>query len=160
MQNLELVDRFFAEARSILAGDLKAFSILPHDLLEIAEQSAMRSEFDRRLLGLNDPDLKRLIEDFIRDASEAMNDAALDDDRKVDLLDRAGLSVAGSVTVGGIGLAIAKGAAGGSVLGPMGMFGGGLIGLIFVAWGRDTLKRRSNRSMSWRRKLRRLIGKD
>jgi hypothetical protein len=132
-------------------------------LLRSRGSPGLRSEFDRRLTALNDPELKRLIVDFVRDMADVMDQSVNDAERKVELLDRAGVGVAASVTVAGIGTtvaAVASGAATGSLLGPVGLLVGGLVGLVASAWGRDRLKRSANVSKSWSAKFRRLAGKE
>ncbi len=92
-----------------------------------------------------------------------MDQSANDAERKVELLDRAGVAVAASVTVAGIGTtvaAVASGAAAGSLLGPVGLLVGRLVGLVGAAWGRDRLKRNANVSKTWSAKFRRLAGKE
>ncbi len=158
--DLFLLDRFFAEAREILDGERAEFTLSPDSLVQIAAQPALRSEFSRRLKAINNDELRQLILDFLRDMAGVMDDAASDAERKVDLLDRAGMGVAASVTAAGIGTTVAASAAAGSLVGPLGLLVGGLLGLIATAWGRDRLKRSANRSKSWAGKFRRLIGKE
>ena len=158
--DLFLLDRFFAEAREILDGARAEFELSPESLIKIAAQPALRSEFSRRLKAINNDELRQLILDFLRDMVEVMDDAASEAERKVDLLDRAGMGVAASVTAAGIGTTVAASAAAGSLVGPLGLLVGGLLGLIATAWGRDRLKRSANRSKSWAGKFRRLIGKE
>lgn len=103
-----------------------------------------------------------MLHDFVRDMAELMVDAAGDAERKVELIDRAGLGVAASITAAGVGTtvaAVATGAAAGALVGPLGLLAGGLTGLILAAWGRDRLKRNASQSKSWARKFGRLIGK-
>ncbi len=47
--DLEVLDRFFAQAREIVDGDRPDFNISPEQLERIATQTALRKEFDRRV---------------------------------------------------------------------------------------------------------------
>ena len=160
MSSVQPLDVFFAQARLIAAGELTRFTLSPNDLLEIATYPAIRGEFNRKLKELNDPDLQEIIIDFFEDASDSLRELAASNERKVDLVDRAGLAVSASVTVAGIGTTVA--AVAGTVLtislaGPVALFGGGIAGLVICAFGRDWLKRRANRDTFLAAKLQRLI---
>jgi hypothetical protein len=156
-----LVRRFFAQARATyLEGS--GIGIEGDQVIVIASDTLLRFEFLRIWNSeINDPDFKRLIEIFLLDLADTLEDEARGSDRKVDLVDRGGFTVAAGVTVVGIGATIAavgKGAAAGSVLGPGGALVGGLVGLAAVALGRNSLKKRSDGRRFLAEKVRRLIG--
>ena len=156
-----LVVSFFEEARAVGMGEKRHLEIASGDLVKIADQPAGRAEFQRALKSANDPETKDQVVQFVLDLADSFDESAAAADRKVELVDRAGLTVAASITATGIGTTvtmIANGAAVGALLGPVGLLAGGLIGLVAVASGRHTLKRRSDGSKSAARKLRRLTG--
>lgn len=155
---------FFEEARNVSLGNKKYMEAGSRDLLAIAMSPATQAEFRRQLLLLNDPELHDQIVQFVLALAEAEDDNESDANRRVDLLDRAGLGVAASVTAAGIGATTAsllsvKAIVAGSLLGPVGLLVGGLVGLCASAIGRHHLKRRADGSKSAARKLRRLVGK-
>ncbi|WP_353204581.1 hypothetical protein [Sphingomonas sp.] len=153
---------FMERARAVALGNERYSTISPKDLLRIATNPAMRAEFQREFTGSNDPDFRLQIEQFVLDLADSLDADSQSADRKVDLLDRAGMTIAASVTATGIGATAAAfftGATAGSLLGPIGTLTGGLIGLVAAAAGRHTLKTRSDESKFAARKLRRLIGR-
>jgi len=95
----------------------------------------------RHLLVLFRTSDKAMVEaatDFFSEIAKQQERGARDADRKVSLIDRAGLAVAASVGAGGLGLCFSIGPA----LGPIAMFCGGLIGIVLSAAGRHILAQR------------------
>lgn len=158
----DLVRAFFDEARAVAIGDKPDFGTSPRDLLAIASNPSARAEFQRALAQGNDPSLRNIVEQYLLDLADSRDDTALAADREVELVDRAGMSVAAGLTATGIGTtaaALFTGAAAAILIGPLGVLVGGLVGLVATAAGRHTLKKRSDESKSMARKLRRLIGR-
>jgi hypothetical protein len=151
------------QARALSLGESYHLAVSERDILTIAGNPAMKAEFRRLLDNANDRELHDQIKQFVLDMADRLDDDAQGADRRVDLLDRAGLTIAASITATGIG-GIAAGlfavAATGISLGPFAALLGGLVGLVVTATGRHTLKTRSDESKSSARKLRRLVGRD
>ena len=71
----------------------------------------------------------------------------------VELIDRAGMGVAVSVTAAGIGALVTIGA----TLGPIALLIGGLVGLAGSGTGRTVMKLSGNQNLSTAQKIRRFI---
>jgi hypothetical protein len=148
-----LPQRFFQEARRLFTSESDRLHFEPHDLLKIAQDAALRAEF-RSLYStnINDPALEDLIVEFLEDVATDLEDKSKITEIKVELLDRAGLGVAASVTAAGIAAIVATGGA----LGPIVLVIGGVVGIVSTGAGRTILRTRSQRDISAAQKIRRL----
>ena len=150
----DLPVRFFGAARNVLVGDSDRLDFEVYDLLAIVENPALRARFQTlyRELAQN-PELGVLVREFLEDVATDLEDKAKVTDIKVDLLDRAGLAVAASVTAAGIAAIIATGGTVGAII----LLSGGLIGMGSAGTGRTIMKLGGQRDVSAAQKIRRLV---
>ena len=135
---IALAERFVREARQALL-DGTPITASAADVLVIVRSWPAR----KRVLAdirTNDRQLVAEAAEFLSEMAKELERSAKGDDRLAALIERAGLSVAGSLTAGGVGLMITLGA----TLGPLGMFAGGLVGLAICGTGRHVLAVRSD----------------
>ena len=122
----ELPKRFFQEARRVLLKETDALAFDPADILRIAQNSALQAEF-REIFRteVNNPQLAGLIVHHLEHYATDLESSARISDIKVDLIDRAGMTVAASVTVAAIGMTVVSGGSFGAIL----LLAGGLVGM-------------------------------
>lgn len=145
-------EQFFKQAREAYF-DGKAIDFSAADIVVIASDAALRSLFQRIFrLEVNDPDLQHHIREYLEEVAEELEHSADTADAKVELIDLAGMPVAGAATVAGIGLLVTAGV----VLGPLVLFGGGMAALAISGTGRTWVKLGANRTKSAAKKVRRL----
>ena len=131
-----LVARFFNEVRELSLGDRTALEFAADEILSIAESPSARTEFQRVYnQEINDPDLKRMVKNFIEDFADEFDGAVEEHQADQALIEKGGGRVSIAVTIAGIGTTVAKAAAGGSLLGPIGMLAGGGLGMIICGIG-------------------------
>ena len=130
-----------------------ALAFDPADILRIAQNSALQAEF-RAIFRteVNNTQLADLIVHHLEDCASDLESSAKVSDIKVDLIDRAGMAVAASVTVAAIGLAVVSGGAIGAIL----LLSGGLLGMAASGTSRTIIKLNGHRSMVAAEKVRRL----
>lgn len=150
-----LVVAFYEQVTDVAEARRRDFGVGRDDLIRIASNPAMRAEF-QRLLAIADPQLQRRIITYLRDMAEQLDEIGQEADRHVELLDRAGLSVAGSITATGLGGTIVAYMSALSIVGPIAALGGGLVGVIASAFGRHALKKHSDANKLRAARLRRL----
>ncbi len=153
-EHLTLPERFVEEARQVSLGEQKAIETSAADVIRILEDPAMRANL-RELLarGSNDKDVVKVIGEFLEDVAGELEDDAKYADTMVELIDRAGMGVAASVTAAGIGALVTIGA----TLGPIALLIGGLVGLAGSGTGRTDMKLSGNQNLSTAQKIRRFI---
>jgi hypothetical protein len=149
-----LPERFFARARDVLLQEAETLDFQAADILEIAQDRAMREDFRKRFQQeTNNLELGKLILDYLDGVAEDMEDAAEISEIKLDLVDRAGMPVAASVT----GAAIVAIIVSGGTLGPALLLCFGLVGLAVSGTSRTLMKLSSRKSKSAARRVRRLM---
>jgi hypothetical protein len=150
-----LAQRFFREARRVLLKESARLAFDATDVLHIAQDPAMQGEFRELFRNeVNNPQLAQLITDYLADFASDLESSAKISDIKVDLIDRAGIAVAASATVGAIGMVVVSGGTIGSIL----LLAGGLIGLAATGTSRTVLKLNSHKSAVAAERVRRLAG--
>jgi hypothetical protein len=148
-----LPERFFGEARRLLLRESEKLEFDPDDILKIAQDAALRAEFkDLFVTAVNDPQLGNLIIDYLEDVATDLEDKSKISDIRIELLDRAGVGVAASVTAAGIAAIIVSA----GTLGAFALLCGGIIGLGATGTGRTIMRLNSQRSVSAAQKIRRL----
>jgi hypothetical protein len=148
-----LPERFFQEARRVLVKDTDRLVFDAGDILRIAEDTAMQAEFKEMFrTEVNNPQLADIITHHLDDLASDLESAAKISDIRVDLLDRAGMAVAASVTVAAIGLVVVSGGTLASLL----LLAGGVVGLGAAGATRTRMKLHSHKNMFAAGKLRRL----
>lgn len=149
-----LPERFFHEARRGLLKDTDRLAFDAADVLRIAQDSAMQAEF-REIFRteVNNPQLADIIVHHLDDVATDLESAARISDIHVDLLDRAGLAVAASVSVAAIGMVVLSGGTLASAL----LLSGGLVGLVAAGIGRTFMKLGSHQGTVAAGKVRRLV---
>ena len=148
-----LPERFFREARLLLLRESETLKFEPEDILNIAQDASLRAEFQELFATANNnPQLGNLIADYLEDVATDLEDKSKLSEIRVELLDRAGVGVAASVTAAGIAAIIASG----GTLGAVVLLCGGIIGLGATGTGRTMLRLKSQKSVSAAQKIRRL----
>ncbi|OYU15529.1 MAG: hypothetical protein CFE37_05245 [Alphaproteobacteria bacterium PA4] len=103
-----IVDSYFQRVREAVASQTVAtddtrFAIRATELIAIAGDPRSRSRFRQAYAGINDPDVKALIRDQLRQVAIALEDQSKGSDARVELVDRGGFmpsaSVAAAITV-------------------------------------------------------------
>jgi|GEM_PF-3258428 len=132
-----LPQRFFHEARRAALKETQRLAFASADIQTITRDPALLAEF-REIFrsNVNDPAMSELVVDYLEDFAVDLESRAKVSDIKVDLIDKAGIAIAASVTVAAIGSAVVSGGTFGSVL----LLAGGLIGLAAAATSRMKLK--------------------
>jgi hypothetical protein len=148
-----LPERFFHEARRVLVKDSDRLDFDAADILRIAGDTLLQSEFREIFRNeVNNPQLSDIIVHYLNDLASNLESHAKISEIRADLLDRAGMTVAASVTVAAIGMIVASGGALLSVL----LFAGGVLGLAATGTGRTLIKLSSHKSLFAADKVRRL----
>ena len=134
----DLVLRFFAEARSAVELAKPEIDIDAADIVKIAHDPVARGLFRDMFRGLNDPDIKLLIDDYLADVTHDLAGASERGDIKVDLIDRVAMAPSVAITVAGIvgltGVALAAAASAPFLL------AGGILGLTISGISRTLLR--------------------
>jgi len=128
-----VADRFLSQARAALL-DGQPIAASPEDVLAIARSWPARKHVLANVR-TNDQELITEIIEFLTETAKRLDRSAKGIDRHATLVERAGLPVAVSLTVGGLGLLFSVG----SALGPISMLTGGLVALVFCGGGRHIL---------------------
>ncbi len=149
-----LPERFFFQARRVLLQEADALDFEPGDILAIAQDRAMRADFRNRFRReTNDQELRKLVLEYLGGVAEDLDDAAEIAEIKVELVDRAGMPVAASVT----GAAIVAIIVSGGTLGPALLLCFGLAGLAATGTSRTLMKLSSRKRKSAAKRLRGFI---
>jgi hypothetical protein len=149
----DLPKRFFQEARRVLVKETDALAFDLADILLIAQNSALQAEFREMFrTEVNNPQLADLIIHHLEHCATDLESSARMSDIKVDLIDRAGMAVAASVTVAAIGMVVVSGGSFGAIL----LLAGGLVGMAASGTSRTIIKLNGHRSSVAAEKVRRL----
>ncbi len=133
-----IAERFLTTARKALL-DGHRIDTSPEDVLAIVRSWPARKHV-LTTIKTNDGELVAEAVEFLAELAKRLERNAKSDDRHATLVERAGLTVAASLTVGGIGALVTLGA----TLGPIGMLAGGLVGLVLCGSGRHILATRAD----------------
>ncbi|PVM86812.1 hypothetical protein DDF62_17310 [Caulobacter radicis] len=155
LPDLSLARVFYDRAREVYLETRPSIDVTPDQLLAIASDVSTQLELVRLVRELNDPEFRQLLILFLEDAADKLEEAAGNADDAADLLDRAGLAPAVTVTTGAIALTLATGGAAVPVV--VVFLGAG--GMIALGFGRTTLKSKSRREKSGAKKLLSLAAK-
>ena len=129
--------RFFHEARRAALKETSRLVFSSADIQTITRDPALLAEFREIFRSdVNDPAMSELVVDYLEEFAVDLESRAKVSDIKVDLIDRAGIAIAASVTVAAVGSAVVSGGTFGSVL----LLAGGLIGLAATGTSRMKLK--------------------
>lgn len=151
-----LPKRFFHEARRVLLKETARLAFDAIDILRIAQDPALQGEFKEMFRNeVNNPQFAELIIDYLVDFASDLESSAKISAIKVDLIDRAGIAVAASVTVAAIGMVVVTGGTLGSAL----LLAGGAHRFgCATGTSRTVLKLNSHTSAVAAEKVRRLAG--
>jgi hypothetical protein len=139
----DLPKLFFQDARRVLLKETDALAFDPSDILRIAMNSALQAEFREMFrTEVNNPQLADLTIHHLEHCATDLESSSRVSDIKVDLIDRAGMAVAASVTVAAIGMAVVSGGSLGAIL----LLTGGLVGMAASGTSRTIIKLSGHRS--------------
>lgn len=144
---------FIERARAAMLDGHRKIEFDPWHVVAIASATNLRTAFiDLVNNQSNDPDLKRLVLEYIRDIAEALENSTAGSESFIDLIDKAGFPVA----TGAVGAGIALLVSAGIILGPIALFSGGLVGLGLCGTGRTIIRLQGNKNKFAVIKLKRL----
>ena len=149
VQDRYLVAQFFEEIRAAADGRLAVIG--SSDILYIAGDPSLRAEFRIAFRGLNDPDSRALVKDYLVNVINDLDEASDRAEIKVDLLDRAALAPSASVVAAGILALIAA-----PLAAPIAL-GAGIVGVIASGAGRTWLRTGVQRNKTTARKIKQLL---
>jgi len=148
-----LPERFFEAARRVLLKESDRLEFDAADILRIARDTAMQAEFRETVRSeVNHMQLAHIVVHYLDEIASEHESRATISDRWAVLIDRAGMTVAGSVIVATAGVLGVSGAS----LGLVSLLSGGAISLFLTGAGRTMMKVSSLRRVSNSQRVRRL----
>jgi hypothetical protein len=124
-----------------------------NDVILIASDSALRSEFRKLFYSHNDADVQRSIVEYLDEVPGRLDAQAARSENIVGLIDQAGMSVASATTVAGLVTLLTNGATSGAIM----LLAAGLVSLSLGGIGRFTVKSTASRRLANANQVRRLL---
>lgn len=140
-----------AAFKAHVEGDKFVFDT--NDVIVIASDSALRSEFRKLLFSHNDNEVQRSIIEYLDEVPGRLEARAARSENLVGLIDQAGMSVASATTVAGLVTLLTEGA----TLDAITLLVAGLCGLTLGGVARFMLKSTASRRLVNANQVRRLV---